>query len=60
MSYLEYHVLVEENQRQTAAHYVSKRLNLPEAIGVIWLLICLPFNKLGPHLQLSFFGTRQQ
>ena len=38
LSYLEYHVLLEENQKRTAAHYVSKRLNLPEAIGVFTYL----------------------
>ena len=34
LSYLECHVLLEENQRRTATHFVSKRLNLPEAIDV--------------------------
>ena len=34
LSYLGYYVPLEENQRQTAAHIVSKRLNLPEAIEV--------------------------
>ena len=34
LSYLGYYVLLEENQRRTAAYFVSKRLNLPEAIDV--------------------------
>ena len=34
LSYLECHVSLEENQRRTAAHIVSKRLNLPEAIEI--------------------------
>ena len=34
LPYLGYYVPLEENQRRTAAHIVSKRLNLPEAINV--------------------------
>ena len=33
LSYLGYYVLLEENQRRTAAYFVSKRLKLPEAIN---------------------------
>ena len=48
LPYLGYYVPLEENQRQTAAHIVSKRLNLPEAIEVgaisVGLLTYLAFG----------------
>ena len=48
LPYLGYHVSLGENQRRTAAHIVSKRLNLPEAIEVdaisVGLLTYLAFE----------------
>ena len=48
LSYLGYYAPLKENQRRTAAHIVSKRLNLPEAIEVdaisVGLLTYLAFE----------------